>query len=47
MADIDMNSLVELKEFIKWKKLNPTEYKEYIDGLKEFLHDLKNIMDGL
>ena len=45
--DFKVEDLNELKEFMKWKRINPEEYKQFLVDLKEISKDLMTLAKEL
>ena len=43
--DITIDDLEKLKDFLKWRKTNPEEWKEFKEELKTFYIELKELLE--
>lgn len=47
MSNFDIKDLIALKEFLKWKKEQPQEYRQFIEDLMDFFKDMKIVMEAI
>ena len=45
MINQNLNDIIELKDFLKWKKEKPDEYKEFLSELESYLNDMKKLVE--
>jgi len=43
MIDLDIKDLEQLKEFVKFKRENPEEYKQFFKDIKMIMLDLMRV----
>lgn len=44
MGELNIKDMAELKEFLKWRRKNPKEYKQFLEDLKSFFQDMIGIL---
>lgn len=47
MTDLNFKELNDFRDFCRWRKENPEEYKEFLKDFKEVMIDMKELLEDI